>query len=221
MRWFVISWVTELIDKIPDILSYIIYGYVYLTAYYWISFKDNKDFKKLIIKSVAVSYILLTFYDAFAFKYNIVFTNHFRHTIYYFIISAILGLIIGKVISHRNFNLLLHRLNVGRTTNENIWDDVIKPYTWLRIYMKDGSSYLGQYKYGEPFVREPIIMLVTYQKFDNENDIVIDYSQDPNRAILLNTKGFEKIEVVYVDSQKNNCNKNSEHINKNKTGNSK
>lgn len=120
------------------------------------------------------------------------FKNHFRHTIYYFIISAILGLIIGKVISHRNFNFLLHRLNVGKTTNENIWDDIIKPYTWLRIYMKDGSSYLGQYKYGEPFAREPIVMLVTYQKFDNENDIVIDYSQEPNRAILLNTKGFEK-----------------------------
>ncbi len=115
----------------------------------------------------------------------------------YFIVSAFLGILVGKIVSHRWFNNLLHTLHIGRTTNENIWDDVIKPGVWLRIFMNDGSSYLGQYRYGEPFKSEPIIVLETYQKLNNDGDIVIDNSQIPTEKIMLNTKGFEKIEITY------------------------
>ena len=198
------DWITYLIDNIPHIISYVVYGYVFLVAYYWISFKDNKDFNNLLIKIIAISYLLTTIYDLIVLKCNIVFSNNYYKVISYFLISAILGFVIGKIISHRWFNLLLHKLHIGRTTNENIWDDVIKPYTWLCIYMKDGSSYLGQYRYGEPFKSEPIIMLSTYQKLDKDNDVVIDNSQDPTRSILLNTKDFEKIEVIYTQVESKN-----------------
>lgn len=200
----VIDWITYLIDNIPEIISYIVYGYVFLVAYYWISFKDNKDFNNLLIKSIAVSYLLTTIYDLIVLKYNIVFSNNYYKVITYFIISAISGLIIGRIISHRWFNLLLHKLHIGRTTNENIWDDVIKPYVWVRVFMKDGSSYLGQYRYGEPFKSEPIIALINWQKLDKDVDIVIDNSQNPNELILLNTKNFEKIEITYTPSQNKN-----------------
>jgi len=187
-------------DNIPQIISYIVYGYIFLVAYYWISFKDNKDFHNLLIKSIATSYLLTTIYDLIVLKYNIVFTNNYYKVIFYFAISAVLGFIIGKIISHRWFNLLLHKLHIGRTTNENIWDDVIKPYTWVRVFMKDGSSYLGQYRYGEPFQREPIIVLATWQKLDKDVDVVIDNSQNLNELIILNTKDFEKIEITYNDN---------------------
>ena len=200
----IIDWITYLIDNIPEIISYVVYGYIFLVAYYWISFKDNKDFNNLLIKSIATSYLLTTIYNLIVLKYNIIFSNNYYKIISYFLISAILGFILGKIISHRWFNLLLHKLHIGRTTNENIWDDVIKPYTWLCIYMKDGSSYLGQYRYGEPFKSEPIIMLSTYQKLDKDNDVVIDNSQDPTRSILLNTKDFEKIEIIYTPQKTKN-----------------
>lgn len=193
-----IDWITYLIDNIPEIISYVVYGYVFWVSYYWIAFKDNKDFNNLLIKSIAMSYLLTTLYNLIVLKYHIVFSNEYYKVISYFAISALLGFAIGKILSHRWFNLLLHKLHIGRTTNENIWDDIIKPYTWLCIYMKDGSSYLGQYRFGEPFKSEPIIMLTTYQKLDKDNDIVIDNSKDPNRCILINTKDFEKIEIIYT-----------------------
>lgn len=200
----IIDWITYLIDNIPHIISYVVYGYVFLVAYYWISFKDNKDFNNLLIKSIATSYLLTTIYDLIVLKCNIVFSNQYYKVISYFFISGILGFIMGKVISHRWFNLLLHKLHIERTTNENIWDDVIKPYTWIRVFMKDGSSYLGQYRYGEPFKSEPIIVLATYQKLDKDVDIVIDNSQNPNELIMLNTKDFEKIEITYTPQKTKN-----------------
>jgi len=194
----IIDWIIYLIDNIPEIISYIVYGYVFLVAYYWISFKDNKDFNNMLIKSIAMSYFLTTIYNLIVLKYNIVFGNEYHKVISYFVISMLLGFTIGKIISHRWFNLLLHKLHIGRTTNENIWDDVIKPYTWLRVFMKDGSSYLGQYRYGEPFKSEPIIVLATYQKLNKDVDVVIDNSQNPNELIMLNTKDFDKIEITYT-----------------------
>lgn len=199
-----IDWITYLIDNIPTIISYVVYGYVFLVTYYWISFKDNNDFNNLLIKSIATSYLLTSIYDLIIEKYRIIFTNEYYKVISYFAISAILGFMVGKILSHRWFNLLLHKLHIGRTTNENIWDDVIKPYTWLCIHMKDGSSYLGQYRYGEPFKSEPIIVLATYQKLDKDNDVVIDNSQDTSRTIMINTKEFEKIEIIYTSVQSKN-----------------
>lgn len=188
-----------MIQNIPEIISYIVYGYIFLVSYYWISFKDNKDFNNLLIKSVATSYLLTTIYDIVISKCNITFKSENYKVVVYFVLSAILGFIIGKIISHRWFNKVLHKLHIGRTTNENIWDDVIKPYTWVRVFMKDGSSYMGQYRYGEPFKSEPIIALATWQKFDEDTDIVIDNTQNSNEIILLNTKDFEKIEITYQD----------------------
>lgn len=200
----IIDWITYLIDNIPQIISYVVYGYIFLVAYYWISFKDNKDFNNLLIKSIASSYLLTSIYDLFIEKYNIIFNNDYYKVICYFAISAILGFTVGKIITHRWFNLLLHKLHIGRTTNENIWDDVIKPYTWLCVHMKDGCSYLGQYRYGEPFKSEPIVVLSTYQKLDKDNDVVIDNSQDMTRSIMLNTKDFEKIEIIYTPVKSKN-----------------
>ena len=119
-------------------------------------------------------------------------------------ISACLGLIVGKITVHKYFNLFLHKLHIGRTTNTNIWDDVIRPYTWVRVFMKDGSSYLGQYRYGEPFKSEPIIVLTTYQKLDKDTDVVIDNTKNVNEFIMINTKDFDRIEITYQDLHKQN-----------------
>ncbi len=198
-----IDWVTELIKNIPEIISYVVYGYIFLVAYYWVTFKDNKDFNNLLIKSIAASYLLTSSFNIIVTKFKITFIDDSYRVISYFVASAILGFIVGKLISHRWFNSLLHILHIGRTTNENIWDDIIKPYTWVRVFMKDGTSYLGQYRYGEPFKSEPIIVLATYQKLSQDAEIVIDNSQNKNELIMLNTKDFDRIEITYTTINKN------------------
>lgn len=188
----------ELINSIPEIISYIVYGYVFLATFYWVSLKDNRqDFKDLIIKSIVTNYILMTLYNIVINKYSIDFSNDYYKAACFLCISAAFGLLLGKVISHRIFNIILNKLHLGRTTNENIWDDVIRPNTWIRVFMKDGSSYLGLYKYGELFKSEPIIVLETYQKLDKDTDVVIDNSKNLNELIMLNTKDFDRIEITY------------------------
>lgn len=141
--------------------------------------------------------MLLTIYNIIIEKFKIEFSSNNKQVILYFILSSALGLIIGKITSHEKFNDFLCKIHIYRTTNENIWDDVIRPYTWVRVFMKDGTSYLGQYKYGESFKSDPIIVLATWQKLNEKAEVIIDYSHKTNELIMLNTKDFEKIEITY------------------------
>lgn len=125
------------------------------------------------------------------------FGNVYCERILFAVLSGLFGLILGKIVVHKKFNDLLCRLHIYRTANQNIWDDVIEPFTWVRVFMKDGTSYLGQYKYGEPFKSEPIIVLATYQKLDKDSDVVIDNSGKPDELIMLNTKDFDRIEITH------------------------
>ena len=135
-------------------------------------------------------------------KCDITFSNREFEIIVITLCSGIAGILIGKVITHRWFNNLLRFLHIERTTNANIWDDLIKPGTWLHIYLKDGTSFYGEYYYGEPFEKEPLIALWKYDHFDKDNNLILSTKDDRNSLILLNTKDFEKLYIVYTDEIK-------------------
>ena len=85
-----ISWIIDLIDNIPYILSFIIPGYIFLSTYYWVSFVDSKNFNNLVIKSVAASYILGVVFDFILKKIKIIILPDQR-----IILLTIIGLLLG------------------------------------------------------------------------------------------------------------------------------
>lgn len=191
-----INWIIELIDNIPYILSFIIPGYVLLSIYYWVSFIDSKEFNNLIIKSIAVSYIIGVVFDFIFGKINITLLSEQR-IILLTIIALLLGIILGELCHSAIFNKILLKLHIYRTTNDDFWRDVFKDNTWVRVFLKDGKSYLGLYKYGQKNKDEPIIALSMYQKLDEDAKVIIDNSNNPKEVIVLNTKDFDRIEITY------------------------
>lgn len=192
------SWVVHLIDNIPNLISNIVYGYIFLSAYYWISFVRQNSYKNFIIKSVIANYILKNFYKITFFQFI---SNKYENrpivVILLCVITFVIALILGEVLHTTWFNDKLIKLHIYRSTNENIWDDIIKTGMFLRIYMKDGTSYLGIYRKSENFEREPFILLSRYQEFNKDNRIIKDYFDNTNKFILLNTKDFERIKIDY------------------------
>ena len=193
-----INWVIELINNIPNLISNIVYGYIFLSAYYWISFVKQNNYKNFIMKCVVINYILKNFYKITFFQFI---SNKYENrpivVILLCVITLIIALTLGKIVHTTWFNDILEKIHLYRTTNENIWDDVIKAGMFLQIYMKDGISYLGLYRKSESFEREPFILLSRYQKLDKNDKVVEDYFDDTNKFILLNTKDFERIEIDY------------------------
>lgn len=193
-----ISWVIELINNIPNIISNIVYGYIFLSAYYWISFVKQNNYKNFIMKCVVINYILKNFYKITFFQFI---SNKYENrpivVILLCVITLIIALILGKIVHTIWFNDTLEKIHLYRTTNENIWDDIIETGMFLQIYMNDGTSYLGMYRKSESFEREPFVLLSRYQKLDKDDKVIDDYFDDTNKFILLNTKDFERIEIDY------------------------
>lgn len=193
-----INWVIELINNIPNLISNIVYGYIFLSVYYWISFVKQNNYKNFIMKCVVINYILKNFYKITFFQFI---SNKYENrpivVILLCVITLIIALTSGKIVHATWFNDTLEKIHLYRTTNENIWDDVIKTGMFLQIYMNDGTSYLGMYRKSESFEREPFILLSRYQKLDKNDKVVEDYFDDINKFILLNTKDFERIEIDY------------------------
>ena len=191
-----INWISEIIAAIPNIFLYLIHGYVFIIIYRFIAFKSpSQKLDNTIFKSVVVSYLLKIIFDYFRGEW--LSDNIILYTIILLLYSAILAYIVGIVSKSRKFSRLLLCIGIDRTPNDNIWTDIIRDNMWVRVYLKSRNvSYLGQYKYGEDFEREPIIVLSTYQLLDEYSQPIADYTNDPKSFIVLNTKDFEHIEII-------------------------
>lgn len=195
MIW--INWISEIINQLPQILSYIVPGYIFLTIYQWIRFKDGDTLKNIVLKSIVISYVIRILIKISIRELHIEITGESIFVGICIVLSIISSALLSVIVSSRTYNKLLRRLNISRTTNKNIWDDVYQDGTALKIYQEDGSFYARHLKFCEENQREPLVVLSRYGLFDKENNILIDKTEDNSEKIMLNTKDFKKIEIKH------------------------
>lgn len=195
-----INWVKELIEMLPDVIQNIMYGYIFLFIYRWITFKRSQNTKYTLITSIIMNYILVLIFqyisrfDKFAFLTN-------NTVLWYSILSFVLGLGIGWIIKSDSYNEILRDIRTGRDAVDNIWDNAIKNGTWLRIYTKDQNiSYLGSVVKSEPYASNPKIILNRYSILDLDGNVLADYSKDEKEYVIMNTDDFDRIEITYSDN---------------------
>lgn len=203
--------IINLINNLPTIMLYMAQGYIFISIYSFMRFKQN-ELNHLFFKSVIASYILKITFDWLFVKTmtidNIVVKSvrllniEYESTAYcvlLLIFSVLLGMILAYMTQLGKFNYLLLKLGIKRTANSNIWDDVIKPNCWLMVYLSSRELvYFGQFKYGEEFIKKPLIALEHYQIMDLNGNIKADYSNNTSEIAVIDTKDIERIEITYV-----------------------
>ena len=202
--------ITILVNNLPIIMLYMAQGYVFLTVYSFMRFKQN-ELNHLFFKSVIASYILKIIFDWLFIKKtvteNVVIKTirlvnaGYESPVYCILLlafSALLGIFLAYVTQSNKFNRLLLKLKVKRTTNQSIWDDVIEPNCWIMIYLNSTESvYFGQFKYGEEFARKPLVVLEHYKIMDLDGNVKADYSDNPSEIAIIDTKDIERMEITY------------------------
>lgn len=120
------------------------------------------------------------------------------HSIPIALVASILsGYICARLVPSRVVHAVRKWLSIARTPNKNIWDDILEPGIWIRVWLKDSSkSYYGQIKFIEDYEREPIIVLEYYQFLDGDASVLIDNTSEPGRTVMLNLSQFERIELA-------------------------
>lgn len=200
MEVLLINIITNLINELPNIIESIMYGYIFLFIYRWVSQRDVTNTKYTVIVSVILNYILVTIYgyvDKYAPFSYISINPVIKHAIY----SFLLGFIIGMILRSDSYNEILRDLGVGRDTICNIWDNVVKDGTWLRVYTKDPNiSYLGQVVKSEPLKENPKIILFKYQVLGKDGQVIDDCSKNEDEQVIINTDDFDRIEITYTST---------------------
>lgn len=198
----IITWVTDLIDQLPLLIENIMYGFIFIFIYRWISHKDYQTAKYTLVQSIIANYLLVNFYMHLSkFRY-LGFINH-NTLISYIIMSFLFGLICGRIIYSESYNEILRDLHLGRDTRDNIWQGVIKNGTWLRVFTNDPDiTYLGCVDNYEDKTSDPKIILKHYQIVNLKGDVIADHSQNDNECVVISAKSFDRIEVIYTSSAK-------------------
>lgn len=213
-----IDWILDLIDRIPDILVYVVPGFIFVKIYSFIKFKDEcmeeGETEFVMLKSIAISYIFKSIWD---FAYTSFDLNNTLCYCAYLVTMMISCVLLPYVFyiagSSKIIGKLLNKLKIRRTTNDNIWVDIIKDGICLRVFSNDDEkSYYGFCTFCELHSREPIVVLSRFRILDNHDNVIFDGTDDESRSMMLNLKDFEKIEVVQaeaVQSPVNNTNDNN------------
>ncbi len=191
-----IDLIFNIIENIPLFLTYVIPGYLFLELFNWISSKgETAKIDHLIFTSVTASFLLKVLFD---FVTNSIINESSRLYPLLLILSGVMaGILGGYVVTGNKFNNRLASLHLGKTTNKNIWIDVLRPSCLIRVFMPDDTSYYGVFKYVEENNREPIVVLSNYQYLDKDGKILIDRFRQEEDIIMLNTSQFTKIEITY------------------------
>lgn len=188
--------IIEIVEQLPNILEYVAYGYIYLAGYHWVHRNENEGTEYMLMKSIAISFVLKNIYNYVSYI-----DNPFL-PVAYTIISGILGIIAGSIVSRHWFNALIKKFGIWKTTNDNIWDDIIGSNTWLNAYHSDGTIYVGMVEYYSDDKENPIIVLCNTNKVEPGCNQYKYDTVDKNRRMIIRPEMYERIEVVY--DQKSN-----------------
>jgi hypothetical protein len=192
-----------LIKELPNLILYIASGFVFIKIFNFVSIsKTSENFEHMLLKSLITGFILKNIVSIIPFR----FTESINILGYLFICS-ISAYFIAMFYNSDEFKVLLKKINIRRTTNEFIWDDIIdkKNSIWVRAISNDlDLDYYGVCVLVEDYQRYPQVVLSNYIKRTLDGVEIEDCYNKPEKRVIIDTSKFNYIELIY--------NKDSENI---------
>ena len=185
----------ELVDILPQIIIYIALGYSYIQTYKFVRIiKQGEGIEATLIGSLVVGFVLKCVFEIIPSTHNVWLDNIFM------ISGAILlGYLTGVIINSKLFGIISRFLKIKQTPNSSIWRDIEDSDKGIIIRLENYETktvFDGLYVLGEAYKRFPIIQLSGYRK-TVDNEIEVDYKDEPQRTIVLDTSKFDEISVFY------------------------
>ncbi len=189
----------ELIEALPQYILYIVLGFIFLRIFRYMStIKNSNNYDHIIWESIVVGFILNTLYKAIPFSINQPIDT----------IGMIIGTIFAaglsaKLYSCKHIDKGLRKLGIYRTRNTFIWQDIEDKdnATYINaVNPETNEAYSGMLKYYEDFERNPQIILQNYKYWEDWHNKTptLDFSNEPEYTILIDTTVFSRITVIYL-----------------------
>lgn len=190
--------ISNLIDKLPDLISYIAYGAVFLGLFKFVALRDNNlEPKSKLIACITASFILkeLCGFVAGQFGINTESVGYFVITL---LITVVISVLSALFFVSDTFNSITSKIGLSRTVNNNFWYDVMKNDTW--VFAKESGSdivYFGIAMLTEEGVKAPKMLLRQYAIGDMQKHQILTNRVEDDASIVIDTAKMDAIEIVY------------------------
>ena len=187
-------WVKELIENLPELVRFIAPGFLLVTCFTWATKQLIKNTTTYIVISTVASYLIWAFCNLFIDEESVGTTIIICST------SLILGIVTAIIYKTTGFNNFIAKIGIKRTTNPNIWDDVVGERAWVSIYDKENKQYYcGPFKFQNYQDEYSYVVLCKYYITDEKGNIINDYTKTNNRFLMLQINNYDRIVVSKDD----------------------
>ena len=187
--------IKELIDILPQIIIYIVTGYVFMKTYHFVALKQNSDdIEHILTGSLVIGYI----YYKIANMIPITISDEVDNAL--IVLSALcLGYLFAILFRQKKIILyILDFLKIRDTGNIYLWDDLMDNKYPMKAFISYGDKiYEGMIHNFESYSNNPHIVLASYVIKDNQGNIIEDFSEDETKVIVLNTEDSQSVCLEY------------------------
>ncbi len=187
----------ELLKLLPQILFYLIGGYIFVSIYRFVTCKDRiNSAEDNIMASLTLGFIIKEACEA-AGQNSIVI---------YILLCAVIAYLLALLSCHLNSSSkiepVLHMFKINRTSYSSIWYDFLPPNSNPIIVklvdQEHGIYYKGLVRRVEENAHSPFIVLSNYRKYACDNTLLEDCSKNNKIRLMLKAESFSSIERVII-----------------------
>lgn len=186
---------SDIFNILPDIIIYIVLGYICLHMYRITRIvKKSDNFEHILTESIVVGFIIKNVISLIPFSFGV-----YIDTIGMIISSAAIGFGVAKILETPIADKVINFLKIKHTKFKYMWQNIDDPIYAIFIDATNPEThirYFGQVVMYEEFERFPIIQICKYMAW-KDNELLFDCSDDPTQTVLIDTSKYTEIDVVY------------------------
>lgn len=184
----------ELINYLPDIIIYIVVGFIFIRIFHFIALMQNStDIKHILSSALVIGYVYCNI--AYCIPISI---NYYVDQVLIILSSVVVSFFLGRFVAGRKYMKLFNKLRIRNSFNTYMWDDLMDQTEPMKITITyDTSQYEGMLYYFESYSNSPHITLASYIVRDFNKLTTKDYTDDHTKVVILDSSTAKCIEIIY------------------------
>lgn len=176
----------NLYSILPNIILFVSAGFCFIKVFCFIyAYHDSGNIDNMLTASLVIGYVICQIAYLVPFSLGKIIDN-----ICIVGCSMILGFIVGKILNGKFVYNILEKLDINRTVNEFLWNDLIDSKIMKAQIKINDTTYSGKIHLVEEFSNSPHIVLADYSINDQ-------HETNPNKIIVLDTSKATDVIIEY------------------------
>lgn len=187
---------SDLISYLPDVIIYIVLGFIFIKVYRFVSvIKNPSDYKHILPESLIYGFILNSIYNLIysMIPINI---NIYIGRICMILLTVAAAYLSARIVYSQLFTNILCKLNIHQTPIKDFWVDITQGEYSSYITVIDDkhqSIIRGKIKLIETYNNRPLIQISNYTTTDFNTGEINNQKNNDFETIVIDTSKYSEV----------------------------